>query len=76
MPQTPNSADKNSRLGEDFARQADEKGPGFFRELVGFLLHNKKWWLIPILLVLVLMGLVVLVAAPGSPLAPLIYTLF
>ncbi|MCY2925440.1 MAG: DUF5989 family protein [Planctomycetota bacterium] len=74
MP-TPNTSDKNSRAGDDFAREASQKAPGFFRELIDFLLHNKKWWLIPILVVLVLMGLLVLVAGPGSPL-PWIYTLF
>ncbi len=75
MTPTPSNSDKNSRPGEEFAREAARKGPGFFRELADFLLHNKKWWLIPILVVLALMGLLVLLAGPGSPL-PWIYTLF
>jgi hypothetical protein len=43
-------------------------------ELLDFLLHNKKWWLLPILLVLGFFGLLVIFA--GSAAAPFIYTLF
>ena len=45
-----------------------------YREFLLFLRQNKKWWLIPILLVLALMGL--LVALSGSAAAPFIYPLF
>jgi hypothetical protein len=44
------------------------------KEFFLFLKENKKWWLIPILLVLALMG--VLVALSGSAVAPFIYPLF
>jgi Family of unknown function (DUF5989) len=40
-----------------------------------FLKVRKKWWLLPIILVLVLVGLL-LVFAQGSALAPFIYTIF
>ena len=40
-----------------------------------FLKHNKKFWLAPLLLVLVLIG-VLLFLAEGSAVAPFIYTLF
>ena len=36
---------------------------------------RKKWWLIPILLVMLLVG-ALLVFAQGPPLAPFIYTIF
>lgn len=45
------------------------------RELVGFLLKEKKFWLIPIVIILGLFGLL-LVFAQGSALAPFVYTLF
>ena len=45
------------------------------REFWTFLKVRKKWWLAPIVIMLVLFGLV-LVAAKGSALAPFIYTLF
>ncbi len=44
-------------------------------ELWAFMRVRKKWWLGPILFVLVLLGLVV-VLTQGSALAPFIYTLF
>jgi drug/metabolite transporter superfamily protein YnfA len=43
-------------------------------ELWLFLRDNKKWWLLPILAVLVLFGLLMLLAGTGA--APFIYTLF
>jgi len=45
------------------------------RELWSFLRVRKKYWLMPIVLVLVLIG-GILVAVKGSVIAPLIYTLF
>ena len=48
---------------------------GATKELWAFLSTNKKWWLMPIVMVLVLLGAFMVVAA-GSALAPFIYTLF
>jgi hypothetical protein len=45
------------------------------RELWEFMKVRKKWWLGPIVLVLLLMGLLI-VLTQGSALAPFIYTLF
>ncbi len=45
------------------------------RELFGFLGQQKKYWLIPIVVVLGLFGLLLLFAQ-SSPVAPFIYTLF
>jgi len=48
---------------------------GILTEFWYFLSHTKKWWLLPILVVLVLVG-ALLVFAQGSALAPFIYTIF
>ena len=56
-----------------FSQQAEDQDPGLLREFVEFLRYNKKWWLIPILLVLALLGLLVIL---GDTAAPLIYPLF
>jgi hypothetical protein len=48
---------------------------GFIAELWAFLRERKKFWLLPIILVMVLLG-GLLVLAHGSALAPFIYTLF
>ena len=47
----------------------------FLRELWQFLKTRKKFWLLPIILVIFMMG-ALLVLAEGSAVAPFIYTLF
>ena len=44
-------------------------------ELWQFIRFNKKYWLLPIITVLVLAGLLIVVSQ-GSAVAPFIYTLF
>jgi hypothetical protein len=44
-------------------------------EIWAFLRARKKWWLTPIILVLMLLG-VLIVLTEGSAIAPFIYTLF
>jgi len=46
-----------------------------WREFWAFLRVRKKWWLMPIMVLLLLVG-VLLVFAQGSVLAPFIYTIF
>jgi hypothetical protein len=58
----------------EFERLGADSQPSLLVELFDFLRYNKKWWLIPILLVIGLFGL--LVALAVSPAAPFIYTLF
>ena len=48
---------------------------GMFRELWTFMRVRKKFWLGPIMLVLLLLGMLI-VFTEGSALAPFIYTLF
>ena len=45
------------------------------REVWTFMRVRKKWWLLPIIIVMVLVGLL-LIFAQGSALAPFIYTIF
>jgi Family of unknown function (DUF5989) len=47
----------------------------FLKELWVFLRTRKKYWLWPIILAMVLLG-VLIVLAQGSAIAPFIYTLF
>jgi len=48
---------------------------GLMRELWAFMRVRKKWWLLPIIIVMVLLG-GLLIFAQGSVLAPFIYTVF
>ena len=59
----------------DFARQASAaERPSLARELVEFMRDNKKWWLGPILVVILMVAL--LAVTGGQAAAPFIYTLF
>jgi len=46
-----------------------------FKDLWEFMKERKKFWLAPIIILLVLLG-ALLVVAQGSAVAPFIYTLF
>ena len=48
---------------------------GILKELWDFLRARKKWWLTPIVVILVLLGLLI-VLTETSAVAPFIYTLF
>lgn len=59
----------------DFAAQAAEEGrSSLLGEFMEFLSENKKWWLAPILISVLLLGTLVLLG--GTAAAPFIYTLF
>lgn len=57
-----------------FRQAAEESQPGLLREFVEFLIESKAWWLTPIIIVLLLVGLLVVLS--GSVVAPFIYPLF
>lgn len=59
---------------EQIARLADQKRTGVVTEFVAFLMDNKKWWLLPIVITLLLVGLLVIFGSSAA--APFIYTLF
>ena len=66
--------DKPTRGPSDFAREADAKQAGFLVEFWLFLRGNKKWWLTPIVVVVLFLGVLVVLGGTGA--APFIYTLF
>jgi len=45
------------------------------RELWAYMRVRKKWWLLPLVVVLLLVGMLIALAQ-GSALAPFIYTIF
>ena len=50
-------------------------GSSIASELWAFMRVRKKWWLLPIIVTMLLVGLL-LIFAQGSALAPFIYTIF
>lgn len=47
----------------------------FLRDLFQFLRERKKFWLVPVIIVLLVLGLII-VFGGASAIAPFIYTLF
>ena len=68
------SNDDQHKDENEFLTQASGKQAGLVSELVGFLRFNKKWWLAPIIISILLLGLLVVLG--GTAAAPFIYTLF
>jgi hypothetical protein len=57
---------------EQAATQYRERN--FLTEFWAFLKHNKRWWMLPILVVLLALGALIFLS--GTAAAPFIYTLF
>jgi hypothetical protein len=64
MPGVENSFEKASHTART----------GLVSDFIGLLAANKKWWLLPIVVVLLALGVLILLS--GTAAAPFIYTLF
>jgi hypothetical protein len=64
---------KKSPDANEFEQEAHGRRMSIIGEFWEFLKYNKKWWLLPILLVLLLMGVLVILGAAG--IGPFIYAL-
>ncbi|GIX04121.1 MAG: hypothetical protein KatS3mg113_1127 [Planctomycetaceae bacterium] len=58
----------------DWQQQAEQPDISLWAEFWDFLRYNKKWWLLPIVVLLGLVGLLVFLSS--SVVAPFIYPLF
>lgn len=74
----PNKEDKKNIPSpddqNDFMNHAGGDRTGLAAEFLDFLKHNKKWWLLPILLAMVGIGVLIALGTTGA--APFIYPLF
>jgi hypothetical protein len=59
---------------ESFEQAGHHRREGLLREFALFVRHNRKFWLIPLLLVLLTMSGIIMLG--GTAAAPFIYTLF
>lgn len=77
MTNTPAEEKKGEATGQaaSFAKQAEQAPPGLVAEFWDFLIHNKKWWLTPIIVVLIMFGLLIAMAG-NAAIAPFIYNMF
>ena len=60
--------------GQSQFEKVSEKNASLGREIWGFLGQNKKWWLLPIIIVFA--GITALVLLTSTAAAPFIYTFF
>ena len=64
----------SSESGKEFEKASNEKQANLVSEFVGFLKETRKFWLIPLIIVMLVLGS--LLVLTNSALAPFIYTLF
>jgi len=69
MPEQP-----RNREAVQFDRLAKKQRSSLPAEFWSFLKHNKKWWMLPVLITLLILGLLILLG--GTAVAPFIYPLF
>jgi len=67
------SEDAQKSKKDEFDKLARQERTSLLGEFWLFLKHNKKWWLLPIVIFILLMGLLVILTSTG--LGPFIYTL-
>lgn len=65
-----NESEKKSE--KSFEELSNEANVGLIQEFVDFLRYNKKWWLTPIIIVLLLVGVLIFLTTSGA--APFLYT--
>jgi len=58
----------------EFEKSGDEKDIGLMGEFIGMMKQNKKYWLIPLIVILLLFGVLIILGSSAA--APFIYTLF
>lgn len=66
---------RNTRTARgDFAAHASAKRPTVVSEFLYLLKTNKKWWMLPLLTIMLGFALLMVLSSTGA--APFIYTLF
>ena len=61
-------------MAKDLKQLSEDRSSNVISELWAFMALNKKWWLTPIVLMLLLLGALIVLGGTGA--APFIYTLF
>lgn len=70
-----NDANKEpSSQAEKFTQQSTQARGSFLSEYIYLLKNNRKWWMLPLVFLLLAFGALMILSATGA--APFIYTLF
>ncbi|MCA9074965.1 MAG: hypothetical protein KDA93_08035 [Planctomycetaceae bacterium] len=74
MPENQTTSEPSGNSATNFEQLADEQQLSLGREFWLFIVENKAWWMIPILIVLALIGILIALSATGA--TPFIYSIF
>jgi hypothetical protein len=66
--------DKPDSVVDNESLLQEASNPGFFADFWDFLKTSKKWWLLPLLVIFLALGVILVLAHTAA--APFIYTLF
>jgi Family of unknown function (DUF5989) len=58
----------------DFEKASQQKQDSIVSEFIGFLKQNKKFWLLPLIIVMLALSALLILSSTAA--APFIYTLF
>ena len=72
MTDTSSKRERDAR--EQFLAEAKQSRSNLLAEIWSFMKQNKKWWLLPIILIFIVFGGLMLLG--GTSAAPFIYTLY
>jgi hypothetical protein len=61
-------------VSENEALLQGASNPGFFADFWDFLKTSKKWWMLPLLVIFLVIGVILVLAHTAA--APFIYTIF
>ncbi len=61
-------------MKNEFEEAGKKQKGNLLSEIAAFMSHNKKWWLAPIITLLLLLGVLLILGSTGA--APFIYSLF
>lgn len=74
MSKTTRLNDSADASRKEVHKLAAHRQAGLVGELASMIMQNKKWWLVPILVMVLVLGLIVFLG--GTAAAPFIYSLF
>ena len=68
--------DPMKNVPDDFEKAAGTRQTGVMREIAELLRHNKKWWLVPVIIALLTVGVLIAISVVAPSVAPFIYPFF
>jgi len=61
-------------MAKELRQLSEARSGGVLGQIWGFIRETRKWWLTPIILMMLLLGLLFVIGGSGA--APFIYTIF